>query len=143
MDIQHAFAISAAGMDLERTRVDVAALNLANAHTVLGADGRNYQPMRVVARPGLGAPGFANLVASGLDALPAAEVVPTGAAATMSYDPSHPLADARGFVSYPGVDTASEMLNIMSAMRGYEANVAAMNASRTLALKALDIGGNS
>lgn len=50
MDYTSAFAISAAGMAVERTRVDVSALNLANANTVLGADGSNYQPLRVVAQ---------------------------------------------------------------------------------------------
>lgn len=137
MDYQQVFAISAAGMDLERTRVDVAAVNLANANTVAGADGRVYQPMRVVAHAGAA---FGQLVTGGLDAVPAAVIEATGAAPNMAYEPGHPLADARGFVAHPGVDSAAEMVTIMSAMRGYEANVAAMNASRSMALKALDIG---
>jgi flagellar basal-body rod protein FlgC len=59
----------------------------------------------------------------------------------MVHEPGHPLADARGFVSYPGVDAAAEMVSLMGASRAYEANVAAMNTARVLALKALDIGG--
>ena len=51
MDYSQAFAISASGMTLERTRVEVASLNLANANTVAGPDGKTYQPLRVVARP--------------------------------------------------------------------------------------------
>ncbi len=53
------------------------------------------------------------------------------------------MADERGFVAYPGVDPATEMVNLLSASRAYEANVAALNTARHLALKALDIGGNS
>jgi flagellar basal-body rod protein FlgC len=56
-------------------------------------------------------------------------------------EPSHPLADAKGFVAYPGVDTAAEMMSLMNATRAYEANVVAMNAARSMALRALDIGG--
>ena len=59
------------------------------------------------------------------------------------HEPGHPLADSRGLVSYPGVDPATEMVTLMSASRAYEANVAAMNTARNLALKALDIGGTS
>ena len=58
-------------------------------------------------------------------------------------EPGHPQADVQGFVTYPGVDTATEMMTIMDAMRAYEANVAAMNASRTMAMKALEIGSGA
>ncbi|MNY51400.1 Flagellar basal-body rod protein FlgC [compost metagenome] len=53
------------------------------------------------------------------------------------------MADARGYVTYAGVDMATEMVSLMSATRAYEANVAAMNTSRTLALRALEIGSNA
>jgi flagellar basal-body rod protein FlgC len=140
----HTFAISAAGMDLERLRVEVAAANLANANTV-AADGAAYLPMRVVARPVAAAAaavasGFGTRVAHGL-AMPAAVVEPTGAPVRRVIDPGHPLADAAGFVNYPGVDTTTEMMTLMTAIRSYEANVAALNAARTMALKALEIGG--
>ena len=149
MDYTHAFAISAAGMSVERTRVDVAALNLANANTVQGAGGANYQPLRVVAqaRAGLlGSDAFGTLVNQGLDgtqALPSVSVVPADTPPRLVYEPGHPLANEHGFVSYAGVDAAPEMITLMSATRAYEANVAAMNTSRTLALRALDIGGGN
>jgi flagellar basal-body rod protein FlgC len=56
------------------------------------------------------------------------------------YDPSHPDADARGFVSYPGVNPVSEMVNLIDITRAYEANVRAFNAGRNMLLKALEIG---
>ncbi len=149
MDYSTTFAISAAGMTLERTRVDVAALNLANANTVQGPNGAPYQPLRVVAQATGGAPTFATAMNQGaaqvlqLPDLPAVTIEPMQISPRMVYDPGHPLANERGFVAHAGVDTANEMITMMSATRAYEANVASMNTARTLALKALEIGGSS
>lgn len=142
MDNNHTFAISAAGMALERTRVEVAALNLANAHTTQAAGQPAYSPLRVVAHA-VAPDAFAAMMLPGksLDK-PDFRVEPAGVAPRMVHEPGHPMADARGFVSYPGVDAAAEMVTLMSATRAYEANVAAMNTARTMALKALDIGGS-
>jgi flagellar basal-body rod protein FlgC len=138
MDYLNSFAISAAGMAVERTRVEVASLNLANAHTVQAPGGQAFEPLRVVA----GASGFAALVDHGLRgaALPVAAVEPSGATPRMVHEPAHPLANEAGFVAYPGVDPATEMVTLMSATRAYEANVAALNTGRALVLKALEIG---
>lgn len=138
MDYLNSFAISAAGMAVERTRVEVASLNLANAHTVQAPGGQPFEPLRVVA----GASGFAALVDHGRRgaALPVAAVESSGAAPRMVHEPAHPLANAAGFVAYPGVDPATEMVTLMSATRAYEANVAALNTGRALVLKALEIG---
>lgn len=147
MGYQQSFAISAAGMDVERMRVEVAAMNLANAHTVAEPGSPAYVPRRVIAHavpvalPGGPGASFANRVARGLGGL-VASVVPTGQAPHQVLEPGHPQADARGFVNYPGIDTATEMFTIMTAVRAYEANVAAMSAARSMALKALEIGGS-
>lgn len=137
MDTLQSFAISAAGMDVERLRVEVASLNLANAHALQAPGQPGFQPLRVVATPSFGAQVQDGLAAVGL---PAASVEPSGAAPRKVHEPGHPLADARGFVAYPGVDPATEMVELMSATRAYEANVAALNTARALALKALEIG---
>jgi flagellar basal-body rod protein FlgC len=148
MDYSASFAISAAGMALERTRVDVAAMNLANANTVQGADGTTYRSLRVVAQA-TGTMPFSTTVDQGMAQalqLPAPPLVTIEAAQIsprMVYEPGNPMANERGFVAYAGVDTATEMVTLMSATRAYEANVAAMNTSRTLALRALDIGGST
>lgn len=142
MDYSQGFAISAIGMNIERARVDVAALNLANANSVQGVGGVTYRPLRVVVDPGA----FGAMVGAGVDAAAqrtsAVRVVPTDVTPRRVYEPGNPMADERGFVSYAGVDMATEMISLMSATRAYEANVAAMNTSRTLALRALDIGGS-
>ncbi|MBV8621505.1 MAG: flagellar basal body rod protein FlgC [Curvibacter sp.] len=137
MDYSQIFAISASGMNLERARVEASSVNLANANTALNADGSGFQPLRVVAQSA-----FANSVDQGLAEV-RYQVVPTVASPRMVYDPGHPSANASGFVAYSGVDTATEMVNLMSATRAYEANVAAMNTARTLAQRTLEIGGNS
>lgn len=159
MDYSQSFAISAIGMNIERTRVDVAALNLANANTVQGVGGVNFQPLRVIAESraaSVAATGsdesaaFGALVSQGLGAqdlaaggAPFVQVVPTNAPLRLVYEPSHPLANDKGYVSYAAVDTATEMVSMMSATRAYEANVSAMNTTRMLALRALDIGSNA
>jgi flagellar basal-body rod protein FlgC len=145
MDYLKSFAISAAGMSAERTRVEVAALNLANANTAADATG-GYRPLRAVVQAlpvGLGTaigPGtFDDLVGSGLFA-PSASIEQSGRAPRRVHEPGHPLADASGFVSYPSIDSATEMVSMMAATRAYEANVAALNAARVVAMKSLDIG---
>ena len=137
MDYQHCFALSAAGMAVERTRVEVAALNLANAHAAHAPGQAGFEPLRVVAES---ATGFAAQVGDALAALPAPVVEGTGAASRLVHDPGHPLADSRGFVAYPAIDPATEMVTLMEATRAYEANVAALNTARALALKTLEIG---
>lgn len=158
MDYSHSFAISAAGMNIERARVDVAALNLANANTVQGVGGITYQPLRVVAQARTGTPvagdgvrAFDSMVSAGMvsgmdmaaQVATSVRIVPADVSPRRVYEPGHPMADERGFVSYAGVDPATEMVSLMGATRAYEANVAAMNTTRTLALRALDIGGQN
>jgi flagellar basal-body rod protein FlgC len=146
MDYSSTFSISAAGMLLERTRVEVAALNLANANTTAAAGQSVYRPLRVVALPAQGASFAALMIASEQPALalkPDFRVEPAPITPRLVHEPGHPMADARGFVSYPGVDAATEMVSLMAASRAYEANVAALNVARSMALKALDIGSGS
>lgn len=139
MDYSRVFAISAQGMAFERARVEAAALNLANAHSAQVPGSLPYQPLRVVAQAQAM---FSGLVDRGLGGSPAPgfTVEATNASPRRVHEPGHPLADERGFVSYPGVDLAGEMVGLMSATRAYEANVAAMNTARALALKSLEIG---
>lgn len=149
MDYRQSFSLSAIGMSFERARVDVAALNLANANTAQAPDGSGYRPMRVVARNLMAPVAFSSLMnesianGQGVNAVPQFSLEPINASPRLVYEPGHPMANEKGFVAYPGVDTATETVTMMSAMRAYEANVAAMNASKTMALKALEIGGGN
>lgn len=155
MDYRSTFAISAAGMTVERARVEAAAMNLANANTVAAPSEAGYQPMHVVATAAGIASGpptasFGEQVDGGLAALgaggltmPQFALEPAAEGPRLVYEPGHPLADAKGYVAHPAVDSAAEMVTLMSAMRAYEANVAAMNTARTLAQKTLEIGSGN
>lgn len=140
MDYFAAFRISASGMAIERLRLDVATINLANMHSTAGPDGRLFQPLRVLSAPV--ATDFKQWIdATPLGGVETVGVVETTAAPHLVFDPGHSQADTKGFVAYPGVDHLNEMLTTSSALRAYEANVAAMNAAKAMATRALDIGG--
>jgi len=138
MDYFKTTEISAAGLAAQMARVEAAALNLANEHTSTAPGARGYAPLKAVVHA-LTAP-FAQALGQPL-VVPQAELVPqTGLPARLAYEPGHPHADASGMVAYPAVDPTREMMTVMSALRSYEANLAALQATRTLAAKALEIG---
>jgi len=145
MNYMAAFEISASGMSVERTRLDTTAVNLANVNSTRGVDGTAFRPLRVVSGPKTDRKFTAAMEAfSAAHSVPGVEVsevrqldVPP----RLVYEPSHPDADAKGFVAYPGINPVAEMVNLISTMRAYEANVVALNAAKTMAMKALDIGG--
>lgn len=147
MNYMAAFDISATGMSVEKTRLDVTAVNLANVNSTRSADGGVYKPMRVISGEKCGTDFITTMDAlSNYGKLRGAEVLSVeklDVAPRMVFEPSHPDADQKGFVSYPGVNQVSEMVNLITALRSYEANVVAMNAAKSMALKALEIGGNS
>lgn len=144
MGVWQSMAISDSGMRIEQLRVETAARNLARANVPLATGTRPAGPLRVVALGGDTA--FERLLqadrlgmADGLvrgQVVEAAEVSPR-----QVLDPGHPLADRHGFVVYPGIRALDEMFVLTLATRAYEANVVAFNAARTMALRALDIGG--
>lgn len=144
-DYLNTFAISASGMSLERLRLEVAATNLANAHTTRGLDGQPFRPLRVIAhavgadRFGrvLDGEGTANDALTGVGAI---DIVPTTGTPRLESDPGNPLADAQGFVALPPVNPVEESVTILAAVRAYEANVRAFGAAKAMATKALEIG---
>jgi len=136
-----AMEISRTGLDVEWKRLEVIADNLANLSTTRTASGAPYQAMRLVSGPKAS---FAQLVGApqtgGLSGVMTYGVEPTTAQPRRVYDPSHPHADAQGFVTYPGVDHAQEMTLMVKTGRAYEANIVAMNAARQMYAKAMELG---
>jgi len=141
--------ISASGLGAERVRMDVIAQNLANVNTTRGADGQAYRRQEVVFQAiessagTSGVSGTGSARGSDRDA-PGGGVEVVGVVADQSelrqvYDPSHPDANDDGYVALPNVNPVTEMVDMMTATRAYEANVTAMNAAKSMALKALDI----
>jgi flagellar basal-body rod protein FlgC len=144
------FAIARSGLDVEHSRMEVIARNLANASTTRTPTGEAYTPMRLVSGPRV-APAFADHLEQGTATLPMAELAGVqtyGVEAIetkprLVYDPSHPHADAKGLVHYPGLDHAGEMALMVQTQRVYEANVIMFNAARSMYMRALDLGSKA
>jgi flagellar basal-body rod protein FlgC len=142
MGIFDALDISASGLIAERTRMDVTSQNLANAQS------SGYRRQDVVVRQAGG--GFASVLGQAIGAgTPAGggtgrgvevqEVVTDQSPQRRVYDPGHPDADAQGYVSLPNVNAVSEMTDLISASRAYEANVTAMNTAKQMFSKTLEL----
>jgi flagellar basal-body rod protein FlgC len=144
MGMFDAMEISASGLTAERVRMDVTAQNLANAQTTRGADGQPYRRKEVVLaeRQAQGTFGAA-LVGAMSPGTPAgvevAAIAEDQTPLKQVYDPSHPDADANGYVQMPNVDTVAEMVDLISAQRAYEANVTAMQAAKQMFSKTLEL----
>ena len=141
MDYFKAIEISAAGMEAQQARVEAATLNLANMNTSASPATGGYRPVTAVIYSVPTSFSQALGIGSRPLQIPRATVVPqNGAVPRTVYEPGHPNADANGMVSYPGVNHTQEMMTVMTALRAYEANLAALQATKTLAAKALEIG---
>lgn len=140
MDLFGVFDISSAGMSVEQSRLAVAASNLANARTSTGVDGAPFQPLRAVVQSMSYASVEAGLSAEALPRPVVQSVVPTESAPRLVYDPGHPDADERGFVSMPAVDSLGTMMELISVSRGYEANLRAFDITRHLLQSTIDMG---
>ncbi len=137
--------ISASALTAQRLRMDVISQNIANSSTTRAADGKPYRRKVVLFGERENGMPFSDMIAKQMGKQAGSGVRVTGVVEDKSpyrkvYDPSHPDADENGYVSMPNVDVVTEMINMISASRAYEANVTAINTSKTLAMKALDIG---
>ena len=137
--------ISASGLTAERLRMDVTAENLANAQTTRGANGQPYRRKEVVLQEAPGSFGATLLSVMGGGpnssggGVHVAGIVEDSTPPKRIYDPGHPDADAQGYVSMPNVDTVSEMVDLISASRAYEANVTAMQAAKQMFSRTLEL----
>ncbi len=141
MDILTALKISGSGLKAERERLNVTAMNLANANTTRTMEGGPYKAKSVVfgSRPVASFRETLDSTQARLQKVEVVRVVEDDKPFKEVYDPSHPDADENGIVQFPNVDTAEQMVDMISARRGYEANVTAIDAIKSMALKALDI----
>ena len=137
--------ISGSALSAERLRMDVTAENLANANTTRGADGGPYRRKVVVLEQAAPRRDFSTELASQMQRGVKGNGVEVAAVAEDTtpnrrvYDPGHPDADNDGYVTMPNVDSVSEMVDLISASRAYEANVTAMQAAKTLFNKTLEL----
>ena len=150
MGMFDAIDIAASGLSAERLRMDVTAENLANAQTTRGPNGGPYQRKEVVlqtAQPN----GFATQLAAATGSMQGAGgnpapggvqvtgIVEDGSQPRMVYDPSHPDANAQGYVAMPNVNPVTEMVDLISSSRTYEANVTAMQTAKSMFSKTFDL----
>ena len=134
-----AIAASASGLSAERTRMEVAISNLANAESTRSTSGGPYRRRDVVLAADTTSPFEGTLEAAGATGVRVAAVVEDQTAFTRRYEPSHPDADAEGFVALPNIDPAVEMVDMLSAARAYQANLTAINLVRDMLQRALDL----
>lgn len=145
MALLNGLNISATALTAQRFRMDVISENLANAEVTRTADGTPYRRRNVVLGERENSVSFsdtlnqtkASMYGGGVRV---ASVVESREPFKLVYDPRHPDANEEGYVNMPNVDTVTEMVDLMSASRAYEANVTAFNTTKSMALKALEIG---
>ena len=148
MGLFDSLAISASGLSAERLRMDVTAENLANAQSTQGPDGQPYRRKSVVLQAVGGQGGFAQALAEAQGTqetgpapggVQVAAIVQDPTPGKRVYDPGHPDADAQGYVTMPNVDSVTEMVDLISASRAYEANTTAMQTAKQMFSKTLEL----
>jgi flagellar basal-body rod protein FlgC len=134
-----AIQASSSALTAERMRIEVAVSNLANAESTRGPDGQAYRRRDVIleATPATFDDALGRASATGVKV---AAVVEDQSAPRRRFEPSHPDADAEGYVSLPNVDPAEEMVDMLGAARAYQANLTAIGLIKDLVARALELG---
>ena len=144
MDFLTALKISSSALSAQRLRMDVISSNLANINTTRTPEGGPYRRRDVVFASQQVADTFGEVLNSELEKrLQKVEVVDISVdpgPPKIVYDPRHPDANSLGYVGMPDINVIEEMVNILSATRSYEANVAVINATKSMVAKTLEIG---
>ena len=142
MSLLNAISVSSSGLMAERQRIETLVGNLANARTTRSPEGGPYRRRDVVFESvPLGA-SFAEELSSSIavQGVRVAGVLVDDSPGQAVHDPSHPDADARGFVMLPNVDPVEELVNLTAAARAFEANLTAVDISRRLVERSIDLG---
>ena len=134
MSLFDIFNVSGSAMSAQSQRLNVVASNLANADSATSASGEAYRARQVVFEATTPKDGGAST------GVRVKQVVEDQSPMKQMYDPKHPMADDKGYVTMPNVNVVDEMVNMLSASRSYQTNVETMNAAKTLLLKTLTIG---
>ena len=132
------------GLKTHQTRMDVIGNNIANVNTTRAKDGKPYKRKTVLFEE-KSYPSFSESLSMANrhnigKGVKASKIVEDNSEGSKVYDPSHPDADENGYVTYPNVNIVTEMTDLIDASRSYEANSTAFNASKSMALKGLEIG---
>ncbi|MEG1325615.1 MAG: flagellar basal body rod protein FlgC, partial [Janthinobacterium sp.] len=123
MSLFNIFNVSGSAMSAQAQRLNTVASNLANADSATSATGEAYRAKQVVFE--------AVPMANGATAVKVQKVIEDPSPMKLVYDPKNPLADEKGYVTMPNVNTVDEMVNMLSASRSYQTNVETMNAAKS------------
>lgn len=150
MGILGSLDVSASGLTAQRLRLDVIANNIANVNSTRSSDGGPYRRRAAVMseKAAVTPAGLASMslgpLGKGSEAdsqgVMVTAIVPDPSPMRLEYNPGHPDANAEGYVLMPNVNIVTEMVDMVSATRAYEANVTALNAAKSMAVRALEIG---
>lgn len=145
MSFLQSFDVSASALTAQRLRMDIIANNLANVNTTRTAKGGAYRREMPVFTEKPGENSFSQILQKTLDGqigqgVRVSGIIEDQTPLKMVYNPDHPDANALGYVEMPNVNTITEMVDMISATRAYEASVTAINSAKSMAQKALEIG---
>ena len=144
MDFLTSLKISSSALSANRKRMGAISSNIANAQTTRTPEGGAYRPKEVVFGSEPARESFGEILEGELgekiQTVHATEVISLDKPPLLKYQPHHPDANEQGYVAYPNINTMEEMANMISASRSYEANMSALNTTKNMAVKALEIG---
>jgi flagellar basal-body rod protein FlgC len=144
MSFFDALRASASGLNAQSLRMKLISGNLANMHTTRTPDGGPYRRKEAVFAAQEANTTFKDILAAQrlgeMEEVQAVAIVQDERDPIYKYDPDHPDADENGRVAYPNISLAEEMVDLITATRSYEANVAAIKATKSMVMKALEIG---
>lgn len=146
MDLLTALKISSSGLAANRKRMGAITSNIANAQTTRTAEGGPYRKKEVVFGSEPARESFGEILEGELDEkaqkVHATEVISSDKPPILKYEPDHPDANDEGYVAYPDINVMEEMADMISASRAFESNISAINTTKSMAMKALEIGKN-
>lgn len=144
MDFSKAMNVSSSGLTAQRMRMNTISSNIANINTTRTPEGGPYRRKDVVFEAIPEAKSFGEILMSqpdrNIQRVQVTDVAVDRKAPLLKYEPDHPDANDQGYVAYPNINLMEEMANMIQATRSYEANVSAMQATKDMAISALEIG---
>ncbi len=144
MDFSKSMNISSSGLTAQRMRMNTISSNIANINTTRTPEGGPYRRKDVVFEAIPEAKSFGEILMSqpdrNLQRVQVTDVAVDRSAPLLKYEPDHPDANEQGYVAYPNINLMEEMANMIQATRAYEANISAMQATKDMAISALELG---
>jgi flagellar basal-body rod protein FlgC len=140
MDFMTSYKILGQGLAAQRAKLDIISSNLANANTTRTPEGGPYRKKTLILTAEPIAGRFDDAIQDALRSVKVEAISEDPKSIKTVYDPSHPDADVKGYVSMPDINVMMEMADMIAASRAYEAGVTALDATKNMTLKTLDIG---